>query len=338
MLNLANNPIFRTTQLFKGFEKAPFGFIDIGSMGGVHPLVSNIDSITHALCFEPGKEEYLKLKNLYSSSNSFARVTIMPNALGGSQVNNAKLYISKVLTNTSLLMPSINFINRYSANRFEVDSVKTISTVTLDGAIKIKPELVEQTWDFIKIDTQGSEWDILSGASNTLKDAVAIWCEVEFFPVYTQQKLYADIDIFLREHGFYVYALYPHYRSTKSIDRTSGDSEERVMWADALFLKDPLDERNSSKFFTKRNINSLILSAILTKQYEFSKELVLKYEDSMEEQKKMVGLIDALAIEERCEFIEGVESHFGLDRETINGVTYRKFVDKFSANSSIDWL
>jgi FkbM family methyltransferase len=338
LYSLVNNPIFRSTELFKAFNETPFGFIDIGSMGGIHSLVTSIDSITHALCFEPGDKEYLKLKEMYSTNNTFAKVTIMPNALGGTDKSEAKLYVSKVLTNTSLLQPSINFINRYSANRFEVDSIQSISTITLDNALRIEPKLFGQKWDFIKIDTQGSEWEILSGATKTLENVVAIWCEVEFFPVYTEQKLYADIDLLLREHGFFIYALYPHYRSTKSIDRITGDTEERVMWADALFFKDPLDERNSSKAFTKKNINSIILSAILTKQYDFSMELISKFENSSEEKKKLIDVIKALAIQVRSEFVEDVENHFGGERKTGNGIAYRRFVDKFTSNSSIDWL
>lgn len=338
MNNLAIDELFRSTKIFEQLKKLPFGFIDIGSMGGIHPIVSNIASITHALCFEPGEEEYQNLAEMYAENNSFADVTIMPHALGASSTNSANLYLTRALTNTSLLRPSTSFIERYSADRFRVERVQEVSTTSLDEVIRTSSKLQTQVWDFIKIDTQGSEWDILSGAVNTLTGAVAIWCEVEFFPVYSNQKLFADIDLLLREHGFFVYALYPHYRSAKQINRTSGDTEERLMWADALFLKDPLDERNSSRLFTERQIHSLIMATILTKQYDYAKELCSKCDIAVDDRGRLCSMLDGLASERRSAFIIDAERHFDLERGAHNGTHYRRFIDKFASNASIDWL
>jgi FkbM family methyltransferase len=53
--------------------------------------------------------------------------------------------------------------------------------------------------DFIKLDTQGSELDILAGAEAVLAGPVfAIELEVEFLPIYRGQPLFADVDAFMR--------------------------------------------------------------------------------------------------------------------------------------------
>lgn len=62
--------------------------------------------------------------------------------------------------------------------------------------------LGERTVDAIKLDTQGSELDILRGASRALSSCTLIEIEVEFNPIYEGQNLFCDVDRFLRDRGF----------------------------------------------------------------------------------------------------------------------------------------
>ena len=58
--------------------------------------------------------------------------------------------------------------------------------------------------DFLKLDTQGTELEILKGAREYLSDAriAVIKTEVSFLPVYRDQCTFSDIDRFLKEQGF----------------------------------------------------------------------------------------------------------------------------------------
>jgi len=58
--------------------------------------------------------------------------------------------------------------------------------------------------DFLKLDTQGTELEILKGTREYLSDAriAVIKTEVSFQPVYRDQCTFSDIDRFLKEHGF----------------------------------------------------------------------------------------------------------------------------------------
>jgi FkbM family methyltransferase len=58
--------------------------------------------------------------------------------------------------------------------------------------------------DFLKLDTQGTELEILKGAREYLSDAriAVIKTEVSFLPVYRDQCTFSEIDRFLREQGF----------------------------------------------------------------------------------------------------------------------------------------
>jgi len=58
-----------------------------------------------------------------------------------------------------------------------------------------------RTVDLLKLDTQGSELDVLHGFENGLADCLALDVEVEFNPLYQGQHLFCDVDRFLRDRG-----------------------------------------------------------------------------------------------------------------------------------------
>ena len=60
---------------------------------------------------------------------------------------------------------------------------------------------------FIKIDTQGYEWQVLDGASETLKRARGVLCELSLVPLYDGQRLWRDIIDRLAAEGFMLWAL-----------------------------------------------------------------------------------------------------------------------------------
>ncbi|MBC7751331.1 MAG: FkbM family methyltransferase [Candidatus Saccharibacteria bacterium] len=60
---------------------------------------------------------------------------------------------------------------------------------------------------FIKIDTQGYEWQVLDGASESLKRARGLLCELSLVPLYHGQRLWRDIVDRLEQEGFMLWAL-----------------------------------------------------------------------------------------------------------------------------------
>ena len=56
--------------------------------------------------------------------------------------------------------------------------------------------------DFLKMDVQGAEREVLAHGRAKLKHAVAVQTEVSFVPLYQGQPSFGDIDLALRELGF----------------------------------------------------------------------------------------------------------------------------------------
>jgi FkbM family methyltransferase len=83
--------------------------------------------------------------------------------------------------------------------------------------------------DLLKIDTQGSELEILRGASETLKAVSAVLCECWLFRGYgSRTPLWIEVANFLREHDFHLFDFGWTYRRP---------SDQRIATEDMLFLR-----------------------------------------------------------------------------------------------------
>jgi FkbM family methyltransferase len=111
------------------------------------------------------------------------------------------LYVTRYQTNTSLYKPNLNFINTlcYGESDFKIDQVVEIECDTLDNVLLKNSIKI----DYIKLDTQGSELDILKGGASAIdKNIFAIELEVEFNEFYKNQPVFADVDIYLRRKKY----------------------------------------------------------------------------------------------------------------------------------------
>ena len=69
---------------------------------------------------------------------------------------------------------------------------------------------------FVKIDTQGYEWQVLDGANESLKRAQGVLCELSLVPLYYEQRLWRDIVDRLDQYGFMLWALQKGFSNPKT--------------------------------------------------------------------------------------------------------------------------
>jgi FkbM family methyltransferase len=95
--------------------------------------------------------------------------------------------------------------------------------------------------DFLKMDVQGAELDVLKGGGRTLRDAVAVQLEVEFHPLYTGQPLFADLDAELRRMGLVLH-FFPGMsgRTFRPIVNAENPYAplRQILWAEAVYVRD----------------------------------------------------------------------------------------------------
>jgi len=327
---------FRATALAQCFREEPLGFVDIGALGGVHRVVDPIAEFVHALCFEPDPQGFEALKATYSSPKPYAGVSLERVALARDSRVERPLHVCAAPTNSSLLEPNPVFVDRYRAVQFRPSHVINVGTTTLDEVV-FSGRHAARFGEFLKLDTQGSEYEVLQGASRVLRErCVAILCEVEFFEVYREQKTLADIIHLLRGHGFALYALYPHYRSSGSIDRRRLDTEERLMWADAVFFKDPLDDPKVAAHFAPRSVNALLLCALAMLFYDFALELSARFIADPAERERLADAARTRARADRDEVL----AHYLRVKEEVRGsgdfLKLAEFMEAHRSNSSTE--
>ena len=145
------------------------------------------DSKIHA--FEIDEEECIKLNKIAKDGLKF-----YPYALGDKE-EKRKLYETNHPMCSSLYEPNEKLLKLF--NNLSVAYLKKITeinTISLDAFTK--REKIESI-DFIKMDIQGAELDVLRGAERNLENVLTIVSEVEFLPIYNEQPLFGDVCSFL---------------------------------------------------------------------------------------------------------------------------------------------
>ena len=140
---------------------------------------------------------------------------------------------------SSTYKPSSSYIDSFTSigtngdANFEVVGSAPIKTIRLDEIEQIIGA------DFLYIDVQGAELDVLRGAEKLFKNIAVIDLEVEFIPLYEDQPLFADVDQFMRSHGFLVHKLIDvSGRPFKPfiLNNNPAEAISQLLWADAVYV------------------------------------------------------------------------------------------------------
>lgn len=105
----------------------------------------------------------------------------------------------------------------------ETVPIKTLDTVAVQY-------LKDARSPFLKIDTQGFEWQVLDGAGETLPHIKGILVELSLVPLYEGQHLWLDVIDRLEAEGFTLWAFKPVF---------SDQSQGRTLQVDGVFYRNP---------------------------------------------------------------------------------------------------
>ena len=220
---------------FLGRKIPTIQILDVGAMATgeerYHPLVAS--GLAEVTGFEPNPAEYARLQDRKGPYR------YLPHFLGAGRP--ATFYLTRYPGCSSLLPPDPKVIDMFMTidctdpgSNFHVVKTETVETIRLDD---IKPPL---TVDFLKVDAQGYELEIMRHGTSTLEKTLVIECEAEFVPLYRDQPLFGDIQCFLREQGFMLHKLIDvagrPFRPFNPPNPYMPMSQ--LLWADAIFVRD----------------------------------------------------------------------------------------------------
>lgn len=198
-------------------------FLDIGAAGDLIPRWKKIKNILFLVCFEPNRNAYKELAKKINGKEGI----VFNKALSNS-ASTKIIYNCLDSEKSSLYKPNIEFLKKFhNPERFSIQDKFKIKTDILDNFKNINI-------DFAKLDTQGSELDIIQGGSKTLKNCIGIEVEVEFHKIYKNQPLFGDVHKVLEKAGFefvdFTEKFYWSYYNSKS-------NGSKLIYANALYLK-----------------------------------------------------------------------------------------------------
>ena len=210
-------------------KENPLIFVDVGASGGMHKRWLQFGSDIKSILFEPDIEEFKKL-SLNKSDNSI----IINSALAESR-KIVDFNICKKQELSSIYKPNLSLLGKYEdSERFEIEKTISMEADSLNNLLK-KESIYDI--DFIKIDTQGSELDILRGATDYFKNTIGFEVEVEFVQLYHDQPLFREVNSFIETRGFNLVDLRRTYWKRKR--NNYSDNKGQLIFADALYFKQP---------------------------------------------------------------------------------------------------
>ncbi len=142
--------------------------------------------------------------------------------------------------------------------------------------------------DFMKLNVQGAELEILKGGESLLPNVIGVMAEVSFVESYRKRPFFSDTDAYLRSRGFEFFDLIGlHYMGRSESEITASHLPGlyplwgQLIEAHGIYFKDPIrmeQEGGDLSAFTPTKVFKLVAFAEVFGQIEYAFEL-LKWQE-----------------------------------------------------------
>lgn len=263
------------------FREKPFTVVDVGARGGVASYWSVFGDDLRIIGFDLDPDECTRLNAIDP------RTQYLPCALDR-RAGQRPVYATEYSPASSFYRADPAHSERHTAGRnVAVTSESMLQTNTLSAALA---SIDIRAVDFIKVDAEGAELDILQGAQDLLPGLQGILSEMRFARKVNGSPEYWEVEKYLREQSFELYDLdvyrlskkalpYPYLYSNYFDDGrpAAGPSTQgQVLWADALYMRDMVGTGAAS------GVRELVVAASLFEIFGLSDcaaELILTHRE-----------------------------------------------------------
>jgi FkbM family methyltransferase len=210
-------------QLLKGFDRFGVDLVfDVGANAGQFAQqIRTAGFQGHIVSFEPLSAAHQELTAAAANDQLWS---VHQRCALGDRDGTTDLHIagnsvsSSILTMTathSVAAPGSAYVGRERAPLLRFDSIA-------------RKYLAGSQSPFLKIDTQGFEWQVLSGATETLPAIRGVLCELSLVVLYEGQHLWREMIDRLEGDGFVLWGLQPSFM----------DQHGRNLQTDAIFFRE----------------------------------------------------------------------------------------------------
>lgn len=245
---------------------SPLIICDVGARGSAPEELAPFYPYMIYAAFDADEAECERLNSL---RHLFRERHIYPYFIGRDS-RDTVFYLYERLGESSPYLPHRRFRDVFEGNSFSVQKQIQVSSSSLDDVYQ--KEDIELP-DLVKLDTQGSELEILHGAASVIRNASIIEIEVEFMQMYDGQPLFHDVMKFMHDNGFELLYLNRVFGQRNQVFR--GQSRGQLIFGDALFGRRE-DQLNG---FTKERIVKYILLLINYGHLDFACHLLVLHPD-----------------------------------------------------------
>lgn len=231
-------------------DKNGFCIADIGARGGLDDLWAPIAEVARFVGFEADETEAATL-----TKDGSANLVICHRAVADRD-GRQEFHVTKFPWSSGFYRCDPDWTGRFPITEQDVVKSVVLETVRLDT---FAAEAGLDHIDFLKIDTEGSELDVLRGASDQLArgDILGIKTECWWDPIQKGQPSFAEMDEYLRQNGFLFFDLklrrhprntLPSGRITARFDNAEAKAKlgyrqleyGQALTGDALYFRDPV--------------------------------------------------------------------------------------------------
>lgn len=213
-----------------GGERISLG--DIGARGELDPPWGLVDPEAIQLVgFEPDEAECRRLESISPKHWHY-----IPKA-AGSNVGEIEIHFADVPTCSSVYPPNQEFLGQFDSKHVICRETRRrikLPCTTLDAVCAEKGIQI----DFLKIDTQGFEFEILEGSRRVLETTFGILLETWTSEVHRGQHLTGDVFNFLNASGFELFDV-GIAAAWNRLDRAKYrlSAKQQIIGLDLLFFK-----------------------------------------------------------------------------------------------------
>jgi FkbM family methyltransferase len=217
---------------------------DIGARYGIHPSWNDYDAPLHYVAFEPDAEEAQRLRGLYRMTATF-RYDVLEVALD-KQEGTRDFHLLKHRGLSSCLKPDLSSecFRHLKPGQAAIEKIIKIKTQRGDDVFA-RLGLVP---DFLKIDTEGTEQDVIEGFEGLLSGAVlGVRSSCNFQPCFIGQRLFSHSHDYLMACDFVLLNLdyrgfgYPRLGLFRKPDPIENEDNRYgiLVAADAVWIRKP---------------------------------------------------------------------------------------------------
>lgn len=174
--------------------------IDAGGRYGLHPTWKQFRGELRYELFEPDPEEAARLREKYAARHD--EVSVEGIALaehpGSITIN---LFRNRAMSSSAVRVPISALFQGERETKVEIVESIEVRSTTIDAFCEERSLEV----DFLKLDTEGTELEILRGSERQLRSSIlGVRAEVNFERTFVGKELFGAVHEFMLDHDFYL--------------------------------------------------------------------------------------------------------------------------------------